>query len=81
MIVRADPSLGRVTLELSFSEATAPVADTQFAEKMQRLLKPRWGDAASEKSKNGVVLSWICIPSLTMQLKEAVENARSRAVA
>lgn len=79
MVVHADPSQGRVTLELSFSEATVPVAGVPFAEKLVLVLKPRWGEPTREKSKVGLQLSWLCIPSLTAQLKAAVENAGARA--
>jgi len=81
MVVRADPSQGRVSLALTFSEATAPVGGTPFAEKMIRLMKPRWGEATREKAKDGITLVWLCIPSLTTRLREELESARARAVA
>lgn len=78
MVVRADPSQGRVTLELSFSEATMPVAGAPFAEKLIRILKPRWGEPTRDKSQMGLQLIWLCIPALTARLKAAVENASTR---
>jgi hypothetical protein len=75
MNIKHDPQAGTVTVDMSRTEATAPVGKTIFSTVLVQRLK-RWGVPEMSKGTSGVLkLVWQCIPAQVPRLRQAIQDA------
>ena len=75
MNIKHDPQAGTVTVDMSRTEATAPVGKTFFSTALVNRLK-RWGVPAVAKGASGMLtLVWQCIPAQVPRLRQAIQDA------
>jgi hypothetical protein len=75
MNIRHDPQAGTVAVDMSRTEATAPVGKTIFSTALVQRLK-RWGVPEMAKGTAGMLtLVWQCIPAKVPRLRQAIQDA------